>query len=133
MTKPGEQTQADILATLRRAKRPLSAYDILGKLRKSNAKIAPTTIYRALTALTECGRVHRLESLDAFVACKCSGYHNASVLSICGDCGSVEESNAPELLDDISSIAGQSGFAATRHVIEVHGLCAFCVGGQGAL
>jgi Fur family zinc uptake transcriptional regulator len=130
MSKRGEKTQADVLAVLRRRGGPLSAYEVLGELRKSNPKIAPPTIYRALAALTERGRVHRLESMNAFIACRCDTHLKASVLSICDNCGRVEESVAPELLDELSSVAGQSGFQPARHVIEIHGLCASCGAGQ---
>jgi Fur family zinc uptake transcriptional regulator len=122
--------QADVLAILRRRSRPLSAYDLLGELRESHPKIAPPTIYRALAALTERGRVHRLESMNAFIACQCDRHTQASILSICHGCGTVEESVAPDLLEDLSSIAGKSGFQPARHVIEIHGLCASCGAGQ---
>lgn len=127
MTKRGEKLQAEVLAALRRRSGPLSAYDVLWELRQNSAKIVPQTIYRALAALTDRGQVHRLESMKAFVACQCDQHQHASILSICDDCGTVEERLAPELLDELSSIVGQSGFAPKRHVIEVHGLCASCV------
>ena len=130
MSKRGEKMQAEVLAVLRRRRGPLSAYDVLGELREANPKIAPPTIYRALAALTERGRVHRLESLNAFIACQCDRHQHASILSICDDCGTVEESVAPDLLKELSSIAGKSGFAPIRHVIEVRGLCASCGAGQ---
>ena len=130
MSKRGEETQAEVLAVLRRHRGPLSAYDVLGELREDNPKIAPPTIYRALAALTERGRVHRLESLNAFIACQCDRHQHASILSICDDCGAVEESVAPDLLNELSDIIGVSGFAPMRHVIEVHGLCASCGAGQ---
>ena len=130
MGKRGEKMQADVLAVLRRRRGPLSAYDVLGELRDANPRIAPPTIYRALAALTERGRVHRLESMNAFIACQCDRHLHASILSICDDCGTVEESVAPDLLDAISSIAGKSGFRPARHVIEIHGLCASCGAGQ---
>jgi Fur family zinc uptake transcriptional regulator len=123
--------QSDVLAVLRRGRGPLSAYDVLGALRDAHPRIAPTTIYRALAALTERGLVHRLESLSAYVPCRCHSHGNASILSICGDCGVVEENVAPDLLRELSGVAGRSGFAPTRHVIEIHGLCASC-GPEGA-
>ncbi len=125
-----EKTQADVLAILRRNRKPLSAYGVLGELRQSNPKIAPPTIYRALAALTERGQVHRLESLNAFIACRCERHHHASVMSICDDCGIVEESIAPDLLRELSRVAERAGFAPMRHVIEIHGVCASCGGGQ---
>jgi Fur family zinc uptake transcriptional regulator len=132
MSKRGEKVQAQVLAVLRRRRGPLSAYDILGTFREANPKIAPTTIYRALSALTECGRVHRLESLNAYIACQCDRHQHASILSICDDCGAVEESVASEVLKELSRVAGKSGFAPRRHVIEVHGLCRSCGSGEVA-
>jgi len=130
MSKRGEKLQAQVLAVLRRRGGPLSAYDILGTFREANPKIAPTTIYRALAALTERGRVHRLESLNAYIACQCDRHQQSSVLSICDDCGAVEESVAPEILKELSRVAGKSGFAPRRHVIELHGVCGTCGTGE---
>ena len=130
MSKRGEQIQAEVLGVLRRHRRPLSAYNILGELRGANPKIAPPTIYRALAALTTRGRVHRLESLNAFIACQCDRHQHASILSICDDCGAVEENFAPDLLKELSSFIGKTGFAPMRHVIEIHGHCASCGTGR---
>lgn len=129
MTTPGEKMRADVLAVLRREARPLSAYDVIAALRPAHPKIAPPTVYRALTALIERGRVHRLESLNAFVACLCEEHEHASIMSICDDCGGVEETVAPELLAQLSGVAERSGFQSTRHVVELHGVCASCSGG----
>lgn len=126
MGKQGERMQAQVLEALQGAAGPCSAYDILDALRPNNAKLAPTTVYRALTALTEQGRVHRLESLNAYIVCQCDDHAQDSILSICGDCGSVEETIAPELLANLARTIGSSGFAPTRHVVEVHGTCADC-------
>ena len=126
MGKRGEKTQADVLAVLCRRGRPMSAYDILDVLRRGRPKLAPPTIYRALSALVAQGRVHRLESLNAFVACQCSAHHDDMILSICDDCGRVEQSLAPEIVGGLSRIAGKSGFVASRQVIELRGRCAAC-------
>lgn len=126
MGRRGEVLQAEVLEIMRRRARPLSAYDVLGELREANAKIAPPTVYRALAALTDRGRIHRLESLNAYIACQCDGHRHASILSICSDCGTVEESVAPDLLAKLSTVTGKTGFAAQRHVIEIHGVCASC-------
>ena len=130
MPKRGEQVQSEVLAVLRRRRGPLSAYAVLGELREANPKIAPPTIYRALAALTERGRVHRIESLNAYIASRCDRHQHPSVLSICDDCGAVDECVATDLLQVLSSIVGKSGFAPMRHVIEVHGVCSSCGAGQ---
>ena len=118
--------QAEVLATLRKCGAPMSAYEVLDRLRDGNPRLAPPTIYRALAALIEGGRVHRLESLKAFVACRCEQHGHVPIFSICEACGTVEEAVSRRITNELSRIAGQSGFAPARHVIEVHGQCARC-------
>ena len=126
MVKRGKEIQAEVLRILREQNGALSAYNILEELQKDKPRLAPQTIYRALTALTEHGRVHRLESLNAFVACKCDHHKYASILSICNYCGVVEEHISPDLLNSLSQVARKTGFTPTRHIIELHGLCSAC-------
>lgn len=131
MGKRGEMLQSEMMEVLERADAPLSAYDILAALRGSYPKIAPTTVYRALKVLLDQGRIHRLESLNAYMICQHphshdNGHPHESILSICDDCGSVEENEAPDLVASLGHVIGKSGFEAQRHVIEVHGRCADC-------
>lgn len=126
MPGQGRKMQEEVLGVLRRQGKPCTAYDLLARLRERRASLAPPTIYRALTALVARGEVHRIESLNAFVACRAAGHAQGAVLSICGDCGSVEEHVDAAVLGDLSALASRSGFAPTRHVVEVHGLCATC-------
>lgn len=126
MGERGEQMQRDVLAVLRQSGEPMSAYGVMDKLKKSNPKIAPPTIYRAMNALIDTGHVHRLESLNAFMACRDEGHTDPSVLAICDDCGTVEERAAPGLVEQLSGVIGESGFEPQRHVIEVHGVCGSC-------
>ena len=95
MGKRGKQMQTEILSILRDCKSPHSAYDLLESLKDIYPKIAPPTVYRALAALVERGQIHRLESLNAYIACQSEAHHQASVLSICEDCGAVEENFEP--------------------------------------
>jgi len=120
----------EVLAALQKSHGPLTAYDILRELSAAHPKIAPTTVYRALATLTERGCVHRIESLNAYIPCHGESHHSHSILSICNDCGTVEERVSPDLLTHLSSVIGTSGFAPTRHVIEVHGLCGSCGAGK---
>jgi Fur family zinc uptake transcriptional regulator len=126
MGKRGDTWQAAVLEVLRRRAEPLSAYDVIEELHGTKGKIAPPTIYRALTALKDRGLVHRLESLNAYIACACTDHNQPPILSICDDCGSVEESVEPEVVDKLTSILGKNGFEAQHHVIEIHGVCASC-------
>jgi len=62
------RNQSLVFGALSRAEGPLSAYTILDQLRDDGFR-APLQVYRALDKLVETGMVHRLESLNAFVAC----------------------------------------------------------------
>lgn len=126
MRKLGTERQADVLSVLKRHEKPLTAYEILGELRDDEAALAPPTIYRALAALTEQGRAHRLESLNAFVPCRCDHDDLTPILTVCGDCGSVEEFQDRGVIDRIGALAAGAGFSVSRHVLEMHGRCAGC-------
>ena len=76
---------------LQGASGPMTAYEILDRLRPGHAKLAPPTIYRALAALVAEGRAHRIESSNAFLANRGEAHDAAPVLTICDECGRVEE------------------------------------------
>lgn len=126
MRKQSAQRQKEILEILKQSARPMTAYEILGELKGSEAGVAPPTVYRALTALTGEGRAHRLESINAFISCQCGHAEHTPVLAICEDCGSVEEHDEPEVTDRLTAITRETGFMARRHVVEIHGLCGTC-------
>ena len=48
----------------------IGAYDILAKLAEKGTRLAPISVYRAIDALLEAGVIHRLESKNAFFACR---------------------------------------------------------------
>ena len=126
MTTRGAKMQAKILSALRQQSEPQSAYALLRLLRVERPRLAPPSVYRALATLTEQGLVHRLESMKAYVACQRGDHPDGCILAICDECGAVEEHVSRSLIDDVSAETGKSGFAATRHVIEIHGCCGSC-------
>ncbi|NNJ66631.1 MAG: transcriptional repressor [Boseongicola sp.] len=126
MRKQAAVRQADILGVLKSSDAPLSAYQILEQLQESEPEIAPPTVYRALAALTEQGRAHKLESLKTFVPCRCDHNKSLPVLAICGDCGNVDEHDGGALLPELEAMVSPSHFSAKRHVVEIHGQCGNC-------
>jgi Fur family zinc uptake transcriptional regulator len=116
-----------VLGTLAHAHAPLSAYDILDRLRPDGLR-APLQIYRALEKLTERGLAHRLESLNAFVCCADAQRHagGSIAFAICDSCGRVEEFAAPALDTKLRSWSKTSGFTPSRMTIELRGTCGEC-------
>ncbi|WP_407354339.1 transcriptional repressor [Luteimonas sp. R10] len=121
--------RAHVLGLIADAGRPLKAYDLLDQVREGEGPgaAAPPTVYRALDFLLGNGFIHKLESVNAFVACHhpSSRQHSVPFL-ICDDCQSateLEDERVVELLDDR---ARALGFVPQAQTLEVHGLCAEC-------
>ena len=81
------KNQQLVLEIIEKAKEPLKAYSILFNVQKKGIK-APLQVYRALDKLIEIGKIHKIESKNAFVACKNSNCEisNATAFSICEKC-----------------------------------------------
>lgn len=126
MRKQAAVRQADILGVLKKSAVPLTAYQILETLREEEPAIAPPTVYRALDALTDQGKAHRLASLKAFVPCRCDHGNALQVIAICDTCGAVEEHDGTGLLEALVSLAGSNHFSPKKHMIEIQGQCASC-------
>lgn len=126
MRKQAAVRQSDVLDVLQEHDKPLTAYAILDQMKIDEPDLAAPTIYRALAALTVQGRAHKLESIKAFVPCRCNHNEAVPVLAICGDCGCVEEHDGTDLLPKLSALSAQSSFNATRHIVEIHGTCNGC-------
>lgn len=114
-----------VLEVLRHAGCPLSAYDIIDRLRDEGVT-APTTVYRALNRLIDGGAVHRLESLAAFVACTHPSHAGTAVFAICRACQAVTEIEDAEVSRSLKRCAARTGFRVERTTVEIQGLCANC-------
>jgi Fur family zinc uptake transcriptional regulator len=119
-----------VLDVLRMAGGPLSAYDILNRLRPTRPKIAPLTIYRALVHLIEERQVHRIESLNAYLLADENSAGHSVAFAICDDCGHVQEQLADVAVGSLTVALSCGGFVPTRPIIEVHGRCGDCDGHQ---
>lgn len=126
MRKRAATRQSDVLEVLKASQRPMTAYQILEQLQVTEPDIAPPTVYRTLSALTDHGRAHRLESIKAFVPCRCNHVESVPVLAICEDCGTVEEHDGSGLLPRLTALTDQNAFQADRHIVEIHGRCGTC-------
>jgi Fur family zinc uptake transcriptional regulator len=132
MTEPAPLTknQKFVLGVLRQAAAPRSAYDILDSLRSEGFR-APLQVYRALDKLMELGLVHRLESLNAFVACAdphdhAAHAHGVTAFAICEDCGSVTEFHDDAIEHRLSDWQRARHFKPEKTTIEIRGHCRDC-------
>lgn len=122
------KNQSMVYDALFNATRPLTAYTILDDLREQGFR-APPQVYRALEKLQELGLIHRLESLNAFVACRHSHCqsHGLIAFAICEECGEVIELEEDSIENEILTLVKKEGFTAKKTSIEINGLCRSCI------
>lgn len=121
------RNQSLVFGKLESADGPLSAYTILDALRKNGLR-APLQVYRALDKLIALGLVHKLESLNAFVACDQSECNTRGgiAFAICDGCGQVDEFSDEAITDHLSAWAQAKKFDLDNTVIELRGTCRSC-------
>jgi Fur family zinc uptake transcriptional regulator len=120
------RNQTLVLDRLEQADGPLSAYALLDQLRDDGFR-APLQVYRALDTLVRSGRVHRLESINSFVACHGDHHHHGITgFAICETCGNVTEFADPVVSERLEAWAAATGFKPSKAVIEFRGVCASC-------
>jgi Fur family zinc uptake transcriptional regulator len=103
----------------------MGAYDVLSRLDAEGLGKQPPVAYRALAFLVEQGLAHRIEKLNAFVACTHPGSGHAPAFMICRSCGTVAEAEA-EVGGPLGETAALAGFRIERTVVEAEGLCPAC-------
>lgn len=121
--------RARVLGLVARAGKPLKAYDLLDQVREGEGagSAAPPTVYRALDFLLANGFIHKLESVNAFVACHhpSTAQHSVPFL-ICDRCHAAVELEDRHVVDLLDARARALGFEPQAQTLEVHGLCARC-------
>lgn len=121
------QNETLVYTLLCQADRPLSAYNILDALRDKGIR-APLQVYRALGKLVERGAVHRIESVNGFVACQlhdCGG-SEVSIFMLCTKCERANEFTDASIDKTLQALGDDRKFQAAHKVIEITGLCADC-------
>jgi Fur family transcriptional regulator, zinc uptake regulator len=117
-----------ILRALQDAKGTMTAYEILDAVHRYGIN-APSTVYRALTRLIDQGLVHRLESINAYLACKeIHAHRGPAVVTICRDCGQVDELPEDASIQELQEKAARLGFLVKSATVELKGRCASCRG-----
>lgn len=116
-----------VYALILRAEKPLTAYELLDRLRETHRAATPATVYRTLDFLLEGDLIHKVESLGAFIPCADAGHRDHSAqFFICRACGAVAETEDAAATAAIAAAAARLGFTPASAIVEVQGLCAAC-------
>ena len=121
------KNQQIIFDLINKSSEPLKAYTILFSVQKKGIK-APPQVYRALDKLVETGKIHKIESKNAFVACRNSNCEisKATAFSICETCEKVTEISDQKLSKYLKNFHDKTGMIYKKYNLEFYGLCTTC-------
>lgn len=116
-----------VLEILLQDHRALGAYTILDKLREDGFGSQPPIAYRALDFLVANGLAHKIERLNAFIACAHTNHSHTPAFMICRLCDAVAEALSSTAQGALCDTARTTGFRIERTVIEAEGICPSCL------
>ena len=121
------KNQQIIFDLIKKSNEPLKAYSILSNVQKKGIK-APLQVYRALDKLVQIGKIHKIESKNAFMACQNSRCQvaKATAFSICENCEKVSEIKNSKLFEYLKDFNDKSGMKYKKYNLEFFGVCNEC-------
>ncbi len=114
------------LEVLLQEHRAIGAYEMLDRLRDAGFGSQPPVAYRALEFLVINGFAHKIERLNAFIACAHPGASHSPAFMICRSCDSVAEAHSAPARGALGDAARAAGFQIERTMVEAVGLCPSC-------
>lgn len=118
-----------VLELVWQSHRPLGAYALMDLLQSHSDRdrVAPPTVYRALDFLLECGFIHKVHSLNAFIGRQNPTHSgDTEALFICSQCNHTEEVHSTSIQQAINLNASQHKFTVNAQIVEITGLCFNC-------
>jgi len=120
-------TREKVLRILLESHVAVGAYEVLRRLTEAGAAAPqPPIAYRALDFLVANGFAHRIERLNAYVACVRGDGPHAAAFMICVGCGAVAEIDAAAAARALGGAAAEAGFEIDTATVEAEGRCAAC-------
>ena len=120
-------TRESVLRLLWQSHKPLGAYQLQDQLATLlNKRIAPPTVYRAIEFLLQLGLIHRLPSLNAYIACPFPNSEHSNLFMICTGCGNVAEMAHNALNNMLQNASDKANFTLQSQSLELFGLCPQC-------
>ena len=108
--------------------KPTKAYDILTKLKDSGFSDKPPTVYRALDFLIENKIVHKLNTLNAYIACFSDKIEEICYFLICEKCQNIEEIRDKKLVKTLANIGKDKKADIKSVCLEIGFRCEECRG-----
>ncbi len=108
----------------------LGADEVMEALRHDGHHVSRATIYRTLQWMTEVGLARRVDLAGGDVRFEHSYRHPRHFHLICKSCSRSFEFLSHDIEVLVEEIAAARGFAARQTVVQIHGTCERCRGGE---
>jgi Fur family ferric uptake transcriptional regulator len=104
----------------------LSTDELYRQVRKKDAKIGFTTVYRTLKLFAECGLASEVAFHDGIARYEHQYNRRGHNHMVCTECGTSVEFFAPELEKLEQEIGKKYHYLTTRHSFQIYGICDDC-------
>lgn len=115
-----------ILRTFLETRDHLSTDELHRLVKKKDARIGFTTVYRTLKLFTECGLASEVAFHDGVARYEHQYGRRSHHHMVCTDCGTSVEFFSPEIERLEQEIGKKYKFQTTRHSFQIYGLCDTC-------
>ena len=119
----------DVLTIFVKAKKPLTAYEVLAILSKTRKNAKPPTVYRVLTFLSARCVLHRINNINSYILCQLREHNHTTseLIVLCEKCHQVIEFSDHVLAAMLHKLATKHKIRINTHLIELSGLCKKCL------
>jgi Fur family ferric uptake transcriptional regulator len=115
-----------ILRTFLETREHLSTDELLRLVKRKDAKIGYTTVYRTLKLLAECGLASEVAFHDGIARYEHQYNRRSHHHMVCTDCGTSVEFFSGEVDKLEQEIGRKYHFVTTRHSFQIYGVCEDC-------
>jgi len=115
-----------ILRTFLTSREHLSTEELHRLVKKEDARIGFTTVYRTLKLLADCGLASEVAFHDGVTRYEYQYNRRSHHHMVCTECGDSVEFFSPEISRLEQKIGRKHHYLATRHTFQIYGLCQRC-------
>jgi len=115
-----------ILRTFLETRAHLSTDELHGLVKKKDARIGITTVYRTLKLLAACGLASEVAFHDGVARFEHQYNRRSHHHMVCTACGSSVEFFSPEIGRLEQEIGRKHHYFTTRHTFQIYGICENC-------
>lgn len=106
--------------------KPVRAYDILYKLKDEGFSDKPPTVYRALNFLIQNKMAHKLNTINAYIACFNDKAEEVPCFLICEKCQDIEEFQDNDIMKAVVNISKYKNINIKNVNLEIGFICEEC-------